>query len=114
MLTYEEASAIWREGERRLARAEGSERDALDRVTREVVDELRRRLGGPFRTQELADLYGDQGTDWILDIAAQAAPGNPAAWDISTVAGAAFARYAREARDYRPTRVERPPGMEPG
>ena len=34
---------------------------------------------------------------WIITFAA---PGNPAAWDITTVSGAAFARYAREAGDY--------------
>ena len=28
------------------------------------------------------------------------APGNPEAWDLTTVAGAAFARYVREASDY--------------
>ena len=30
----------------------------------------------------------------------RAAPGNPEAWDLTTVAGAAFARYVREASDY--------------
>ena len=33
-------------------------------------------------------------------MAVRAAPGNPAAWDLTTVAGAAFARYLREASDY--------------
>ena len=41
-----------------------------------------------------------QGTDWCFDIAMRVAPGNPEAWDLTTVAGAAFARYVREASDY--------------
>ena len=57
--------------------------------------ELRRRLGGPFSVQELARLYIEQGTDWCFEIAMREAPNNPAAWDLTTVAGAAFARYAR-------------------
>ena len=32
-------------------------RPALERVTDALVGELRRRLGGPFTTQELAELY---------------------------------------------------------
>ena len=69
-------------------------------MTDELVLELRRRLGGPFSVQELAQLYTDQGTDWCFDIATRVAPRTPAAWDLTTVAGAAFARYAREAVDY--------------
>jgi len=30
----------------------------------------------------------------------RAVPNNPEAWDLTTVAGAAFARYVREAADY--------------
>jgi hypothetical protein len=30
----------------------------------------------------------------------RAAPGSPEAWDLTTVAGAAFARYVREASDF--------------
>jgi hypothetical protein len=33
-------------------------------------------------------------------VAVRVAPNHPAAWDLTTVAGAAFARYAREAIDY--------------
>ncbi len=62
--------------------------------------ELRRRLGGTFTAQELADLYAEQGTDWCFDVATRVAPDNPAAWDMTTVAGAAFARYLRQASDY--------------
>jgi len=86
---------------RRLAAADPSEKPALERVTGELVLELRRRLGGPFTTDELASLYAHEGTDWCFDVATRAAPDNPAAWDMPTVCGAAFARYAREATDYR-------------
>ena len=48
----------------------------------------------------LAALYSRDGTDWAFDIATRIAPGNPAAWDMTTVVGAAFARYVREASDY--------------
>jgi hypothetical protein len=105
--------AIWRDGEQRLRRADPADQPALERATQATVEELRRRLGGPFTTHELAALYGEHGTDWVFDLTARAAPGNPGAWDVPTVAGAAFSRYAREASDYRASRSERPPGMEP-
>ncbi len=91
---------LWEEGQRRLASADPEDRAVLQPVTDEIVFELRRRLGGPFTQQELTSLYLDQGTDWCFQIATRVAPGNPAAWDLTTVAGAAFARYAREAIDY--------------
>ncbi len=99
-MRFEEAIGLWREGQRRLAAAEPQDRPALERVTGELVDELRRRLGGPFTAEELAALYAREGTDWAFDVATRVAPGNPAAWDMTTVVGAAFARYVREASDY--------------
>lgn len=113
-MELEEISAIWREGEGRLASADPTERPRMERVTGEIVAELRRRLGGPFSQRDLAALYSEHGTDWCLAVAMRTAPESPGAWDMATVAGAAFARYAREANDYRPLRaVSRPPGMEP-
>jgi hypothetical protein len=97
---FEDLIGLWQEGQRRLREASPRDRPALDRVVEVVVEELRRRLGGAFSVQELARLYIDEGTDWCFQIAIRVAPGNPAAWDITTVAGAAFARYAREASDY--------------
>ena len=91
---------LWQEGERRLRAADPAERPVLERVRDEIVLELRRRLGGPFPTDELAALYLEQGTDWCFQIAVRVAPDDPAAWDLTTVAGAAFARYVREASDY--------------
>jgi hypothetical protein len=104
-MRFEDAFVLWQDGQRALARAEPADRPALERVVDEVVLVLRRRLGGPFTTEELARLYSDGGTDWIFAIATEVAPGNPAAWDMPTVAGSAFARYAREAMDYRTTQT---------
>ena len=85
-MRFEEAIGLWREGQRRLQDADPDVRPAMDRVVDAIVDELRRRLGGAFTTQELARLYGEQGTDWCFDVAVRAAP--------------SFARYVREASDY--------------
>ena len=70
----------------------------LWRVVDLLVAELRRRLGGSFTVEELTALY-DRGTDWALDLAVNAAPEVPRAWEAE-VADAAFARYVREATDY--------------
>jgi hypothetical protein len=72
----------WEDGERRLAEADDA---TYRRATKDLVEELRRRLGSTFTLEELADLYGsspDFGADpaWLVD--------------------AAFRRYAREAADY--------------
>lgn len=98
-MSFETAIHQWREGERRLAAAPAEERAALERVTERIQRELRRRLGGAFTTDELARLY-DRGTGWCLEIAVAVAPGAPWAWEMGTVADAAFARYLREAVDY--------------
>jgi hypothetical protein len=68
-------------------------------VTRAIEDELRRRLGGAFTADELAELY-DAGTGWTTDLAVSVAPEDPYAWDVRTVADAAFARYLRGATDF--------------
>ena len=96
----EQVIALWRDGERRLATAEPGLRSVLERVRDAIVAELRRRLGGPFLTGELVQLYLDEGTDWCFSIAVRVAPETPEAWDMTTVAGAAFARYVRESGDY--------------
>jgi hypothetical protein len=99
-VSFETLIGLWQDGQRRVAEVEPVDRPALERVIDELVAQLRRRLGGPFTVAELAGLYSEQGTDWCFDIAVRVAPGTPAAWDLTTVAGAAFARYAREAVDY--------------
>ena len=100
-MRFDEVFGLWQEGERRLTAAEPPDRQALERVVDELVLSLRRQLGGPFTVQELARLYAREGTDWAFAIATRVAPANPAAWDMPTVVGAAFARYAREASDFR-------------
>jgi hypothetical protein len=98
-MRYETAIHQWREGERRLAGADPAHLPALELVTERIVAELRRRLGGAFTTTELVELY-DRGTGWCLDLAFAVAPGAPWAWDVRTVADAAFLRYLREATDF--------------
>jgi hypothetical protein len=99
-VSFEALNGFWQEGLRRLERADPDERPALERVVDALVTELRRRLGGPFTTEELARLYERDGLDWAFTIATRAAPATPAAWDMDTVANAAFARYVRSASDY--------------
>src|SRR5579875_2373439 len=97
---FEQVLGLWQEGERRLRAADPDERPALERVVEALVDELRRRVGPSFTAQELARLYVQEGTDWCFAVAMRAAPDTPAAWDLATVAGAAFARYVRSASDF--------------
>ncbi len=97
---FEDVIGLWQEGVRRLRQADPADRRAMERVVDALVGELRRRLGGTFTSDELARLYLEQGIDWCFDIAMRAAPDAPAAWDLPTVAGAAFARYLRRASDF--------------
>ena len=99
MAPVENAIFQWEQGQRRLTAAPPADRAVLERVTGKIVEELRRRRGGPFTTSELADLYAE-GTDWCLDLALRTAPENPQAWEAQTVADAAFARYVRQAADF--------------
>ena len=98
-MPFETAAYEWEAGLRRLEAAPPGRRETLERVVRAIEQELRRRLGGPFSTAELADLY-DRGTAWCSDVALDVAPEDPDAWDVRVVADAAFARYLRAATDY--------------
>lgn len=100
-MLFDDVFGLWEDGQRGLATADPADRPALERVVGELVHDLRRRLGGPFTSEELARLYASEGTDWAFAIATRVAPHNPAAWDMTTVVGTAFARYAREATDFR-------------
>ena len=91
----ENALFQWDEGERRLRDSDEPERSQLEAAARVVLDELRRRLGGPFTLGELADFYGS-GTDWAHDLAERRSAGTDSAY----VVDAAFARYARFAADF--------------
>jgi hypothetical protein len=97
---FDQVLGLWEDGQRRLHALDPSERPAVERAVDAVVDELRRRLGGVFTAAELASHYLTRGTDWCFEVAMRAAPANPEAWDMTTVAGAAFARYLRAASDY--------------
>jgi hypothetical protein len=98
-MQFDDLIGLWLDGQRRLSQAQAADRPAMERASNAILQELRRRLGGPFTTAELAALY-TEGTDWCFDLATRVAPRNPAAWEVPVVAGAAFARYAREATDY--------------
>lgn len=89
----------WRQGERRLSQAPSERSPLLWRITETLVVELRKRLGGRFSVEELAELYG-RGASWGLQLAMDIAPADPWAWDSRIVIDAAFARYVREADDY--------------
>jgi hypothetical protein len=104
-VSFETAIYQWQRGERRLHDAPPERTPLLERVVGELVSELRRRLGGRFSAQELADLYAG-GTGWCMQTAMTAAPDDPWAWDSSVVADAAFGRYLREASDYAGGRRE--------
>jgi hypothetical protein len=104
-VSFETAFYQWQQGERRLQAAPPERRRLLERVAETLVAELRRRLGGRFSTDELADLY-EAGTAWCLQVAMSVAPEEPWAWDAGVVADAAFARYLREAADYAGGRRE--------
>jgi hypothetical protein len=98
-VSFETAIEQWQEGERRLNEAPAAQQDVLERVTARIAGELRRRLGGAFTAEELAELY-DEGTGWASDLAVAAAPDHPYAWDARVVIDAAFARYLRRAVDF--------------
>ncbi|HEX3316491.1 MAG TPA: hypothetical protein VHR88_00610 [Solirubrobacteraceae bacterium] len=95
---YATAVLQWEDGLRRLGEAPERQRIALELVHDRIVAELRKRLGGRFTTDELAELY-TQGTDWCLQLAVESVPDAPYAWDPA-VADAAFGTYLREASDY--------------
>ena len=98
-MSFDTAVVQWQDGLRRLDEAPADQRRMLERVTRAIEAELRRRLGGSFTSDELAELY-EQGTGWASDLAVSVAPEDPYAWDARTVADAAFGRYLRGASDF--------------
>jgi hypothetical protein len=82
--TYPVENALfqWEDGERRLAEADDA---TYRRVTDDLIEQLRKRLGSRFTVEELTDVYAssrdfDADPSWLID--------------------AAFGRYAREASDF--------------
>lgn len=96
---FDNAIYQWQQGERRLSQASAEQRPLLQRIADTLVVELRKRLGGRFTADELAEFY-ERGTSWCLQLAMDIAPEDPWAWDSRVVVDAAFARYLREAVDY--------------
>jgi hypothetical protein len=92
----------WEEGRRRLDELtrDGRRPDLLVQVDT-LLDELRRRIGGSFTLQELADDYRDA-ERWAYDSLAEDAERPGWSSHASTVLDAAFHVYARAARDYSP------------
>src|SRR5436305_296376 len=98
-MSFENAVYQWRRGELRLRAEPPERRSLLERITDALVAELRRRLGGRFSAEELAQLY-ERDTGWYLPVAMKVAPEEPWAWEAGVVLDAAFGRYLREAADY--------------
>ena len=100
MADVERALEQWREGEERVdALADDRIRAKAHDIVGKALIELRRRLGGPFTIEELADVYGE-GTDWLVQLATELAPDDPQLWDPRLIADATFGRSVRSARDF--------------
>jgi hypothetical protein len=91
----------WEEGYRALKaeRPDTPAYRALGRAVVAVEDELRRRLGSSFSTEELASVYREQ-ADWAQELAMRALPDESLLSDTSTIVDAAFYLYMREAVDF--------------
>jgi hypothetical protein len=98
-IPFEQLQVLWSDGEARLRAAEPGERRIMERVIDTIGQELRRRLGGAFRSVELGRLYLE-GTEWCFEVATKVAPDTPEAWDMSTIVNVSFSRYVRRASDY--------------
>lgn len=97
---FDDVIGLWEDGRRRLAEVQDADRRAAQAVVDAIVDELHRRVGADFTADDLANHYLQAGTDWCFELATRVAPSTPAAWDMTTVAGAAFAQHVRNARDF--------------
>ena len=95
------ARSEWEEAESRLRVQPPQRRRVLDDVVESIVVELNKRVGQNFATIDLVRVH-ERAEDWCMDVAHQAAPDEPQAWDLSIVQGAAFYRYSRQAQDYQP------------
>ena len=103
MTTVEGARREWAEGDRRFVReaSDPARAEMLHRQLDVVTDELRRRVGGTFTLEELADAYsGAEG--WLLTVVGERAPSRGWARTASIAGDAAFHAYSRGAQDYEP------------
>lgn len=91
----ENALFQWEAGIERLRELESQGMLRGDQVTIPVREELRRRLGATFTSEELANLYG-AGTDW----AAQLNGVDPGMSDLQDLVDAAFWLHLQSAGDF--------------
>jgi hypothetical protein len=92
----------WDDAQRRLDRLRGDPKTVANAYANlELLTlELRRRVGGHFTLERLAQVY-DRSEDWARAVLEErGAPGWPA--QLTLVLDAAFGLYARGASDYRP------------
>jgi hypothetical protein len=99
----ESARQQWRLGRRRLEELRGD--PPVYRRVQAQVDalsaELRRRIGGAFTLQELADAYRSA-EPWLLETLEESDPAPGWARHAALVLDVAFDLYARGAADYEP------------
>ena len=95
------ARSQWQEGESQLDRIafDSRRRTTLEDVVDAIMYELEKRIGQTFTTAQLAQAY-EESEGWCMEVAHEAAPEDPAAWDMNLVQGAAFYRFSRRAQDY--------------
>ena len=102
-VSIELARQQWQDGARRVKEAarDPLRHGRLMTVVDALVVELRRRVGGIYTLQELADEY-ERVDRWALSVVAEnaAVPGWESA--LTTAQDAAFHTYARGAQDYSP------------
>jgi hypothetical protein len=99
----ESARRDWEDGYRRLL-AETRDRpnaDTLHTQVAVVTAELRKRVGGPFTTAELAATYADA-ESWARDAVSELAPTPGWPRDLAVATDAAFHLFYRGAIDYEP------------
>ena len=92
----------WDAGYRRFVELTHDSRQAdLVGQVEALLDELRRRIGGAFTLEELAETY-DDAERWAYETLSEC--GGAAGWSSSaaTAVDAAYHVYARAARDYAP------------
>lgn len=70
-------------------------------IAETLIEELRRRVGGIYTLEELADEY-DRVDGWALDHIAENAPVPGWQRSLSAAQDLAFHAYARGAQDYEP------------
>ena len=93
----------WETGHRRLERASRDEAQAevLRGQVEVILGELRRRVGGTFTLEMLADAYAGADT-WIRQALEEQVPTPGWARTVALSEDAAFHIYARAAVDYTP------------